>query len=565
MGRSENPLDPTAGPVQRFAHALRVLRREAGSPTYREMARRADYSAPTLSGAAAGERMPSLPVALAYVAACGGDPEEWEARWQALAQEASALSVAGDEDKPAPYRGLARFGTEDGDLFFGRDQLVADLVELTRKERFVALVGASGSGKSSLLRAGLVPALHDLDAADGRPAAIRICAPGPTPLTTHGALLTPVDADGDTVLVVDQFEEIFTLCQNPLERAEFIRGLLRARSNDPGDSGDFDRSGDTGATDTSSACDSRLRVVIAVRADFYGRCAAHHELVEALNAATLLVGPMAPEQVRETIVGPAAAGRLVVERALTARILSDVAQEPGALPLMSHALLELWRRRKGRTLTLEAYDAIGGMQGAVGHTAEEVFAGFTPAQTELARAMLLRLITPGDGAPDTRRPADRAELVRSAEAETVLEALVRARLLTVDGTGVDLTHEALITAWPRLRAWVESGRERLRLQRHLTESAREWEQLDRDPGALYRGARLLAARAAFMEADSTAADLTPIEREFLVTSIRSGRFVQPALVLTRRFVQSRWWLVFRLALLCWAVIWTVWFLNRDHP
>jgi hypothetical protein len=130
---------------------------------------------------------------------------------------------------------------------------------------------------------------------------------------------------------------------------------------------------------------------------------------------------------------------------------------------------------------------------------------------------------------------------------------------------VDLTHEALITAWPRLRTWVETDRERLRLQRRLTESAKEWEQLARDPGALYRGARLLAARDAFMGADGPSPELTPLEREFLTASVRSGRFVQPALVLVRRFVRSRWWPAFQLALLCAVVLWTVWFLNRDHP
>jgi hypothetical protein len=540
VGRSEKPLDPAAGPVERFAYALRELRRTAGSPTYREMARRTGYSAPTLSGAAAGERLPSLPVALAYVAACGGNTREWEGRWQELA----ALPVANDEEEPAPYRGLARFEAADGALFFGREQLVDDLVGLVRKHRFVALVGASGSGKSSLLRAGLVPALRGLGEAEGRTAVIRVCTPGETPLPTHSALLRPAAGDADTVLMVDQFEEVFTLCRTPELRAEFVHELLRPLSDGPGPG---------------------LRVVVAIRADFYGRCTDHHELVEALNAASLLVGPMTPDQVREAIVRPARAGRLVVERALTARMVSDVAREPGALPLMSHALLELWRRRRARTLTLEAYEGFGGVQGAVAHTAEEVFAGFTEAQTELARVTLLRLITPGDGAPDTRRPADRAELVRSEDAEAVLEALVRARLVTVDGTGVDLAHEALITAWPRLRAWVDTDRERLRLQRRLTESAREWQQLDRDPDALYRGTRLLSARDAFIGVDGPAADLTPLEREFLTASLRSGRFLRPVLIPLRRFVRSRWWLVFRIAVLCGAVIWTVWFLNRPHP
>ncbi|MFK0153585.1 hypothetical protein ACIQVK_16130 [Streptomyces sp. NPDC090493] len=555
MGRAEKPLDPDAGPAERFAHGLRELRRRSGSPTYREMSRRAGYSAPTLSGAAAGDRLPSLPVALAYVTACGGNEREWRSRWQEADTALAALPAPNVADQLAPYRGLARFGTEDSSLFFGRDQLVDEMLGLTLKHRFIALVGASGSGKSSLLRAGLVPALRDLDERAGRPAAIRLCTPGETPLSTHRGLLQAVAGGGDTVLVVDQFEEIFTLCHEPEERVGFIRALL---GNPP-------RTAAAEDDPAPGTPGSRLRVIIGIRADFYGRCAGDAELVDALNTATLLVGPMAPEQIREAIVKPAAAGRLTVERALTDRIIADVAQEPGALPLMSHALLELWRHRRSRTLTLDAYRAIGGLQGAVAHTAEEVFACFDREQAELARSMLLRLITPGEDAPDTRRPADRVELVRSQEAEAVLEALVRARLLTVDGSGVDLTHEALITAWPRLRAWVESDRERLRLQRRLTEAAREWEALGRDPGALYRGERLVAARDAFPMSRGPAADLTPLEREFLTESIRNGRYVQPVLVMTRRFVRSRWWSVFRVALVCSVVIWTVWFLNRPHP
>ncbi|MFC7895433.1 hypothetical protein [Streptomyces sp. NPDC057381] len=533
--------------MQHFADGLRQLRREAGSPTYREMSRRAGYSAPTLSGAAAGERLPSLPVTLAYVRACNGPDTHWERRWHATAAEVAALPAGRNTDDPSPYRGLARFGTNDSDLFFGRGPLVNELVDLTHEHRFVALVGASGSGKSSLLRAGLVPALRTPADRARRPAAIRICTPGPTPLQTHGHLFTPADTgdrDTDTVLLVDQFEEIFTLCRDPEERAGFLQRLL---------------------SPCTAGARSRLRVVVAVRADFYGRCADHPALVDALNTATLLVGPMSPEQVRDAIVKPAAAGRLVVERELTARIVADVAREPGALPLMSHALLELWHRRRARTLTLDAYQAIGGVQGAVAHTAEEVFATFTKAQTETARALLLRLVTPGENAPDTRRPADRAELTVSTEAEDVLETLVRARLVSVDDDGVDLTHEALITAWPRLCAWVDADRERMRLQRRLTEAAREWEQLDRDPGALYRGARLLAARNAFMRPTGPVPDLTPLEEEFLTTSVRTGRLVQPLLVHTRRFVRSPWWLRARLFLLCSTLIWTIWFLNRDHP
>ncbi|MGC9442901.1 helix-turn-helix domain-containing protein [Streptomyces sp. WG5] len=543
MGRSEKPLDPTAGPVQRFAHDLRALRRAAKSPTYRDMARRTGYSAPTLSSAAAGERPPSLPVTLAYVAACGGHPDEWERRWRELTERLPSGPTPSPDD-PAPYRGLARFETTDDGLFFGREHLVGDLLEMTRKHPFVALVGPSGSGKSSLLRAGLVPALRRLPENGGRPSTIRICTPGETPLTTHGGLLSPVEGAAPTVLLVDQFEELFTLCRDPSERSGFLQGLLHSRPI-LGEGG--------------------LRVVVTVRADFYGHCADHPELVEALNTATQLVGSMSPEQVRDAIVKPATASRLVVERALTSQIIADMAQEPGALPLMSHTLLELWHRRRARTLTLQAYRAIGGIQGAVAHTAEELFRDMSEAQAGLARMMLLRLIAPGDGAPDTRRPVDRDELARSPEAEAVLERLVRARLVTADDATMNLSHEALITAWPRLHTWVEADRERLRLQRRLTEAAREWAQLDRDSDALYRGTRLVAARDAFIKTDGSADDLTPLEREFLMESLRRGRYTRPFVAVSRRFVRSRWWLVFRLATACSMVLWTVWFLNRDHP
>ncbi|QDQ15960.1 hypothetical protein [Streptomyces spectabilis] len=495
MGRREKPLEPTAGPVQRFAYDLRKLRAEAGSPTYRALAERTAYSAPTLSAAASGDRLPSLPVLLAYVVACGGDRAVWEARWR----ETIAAEPAPDGGG-SPYPGLARFGPDDRDRFHGRDDLVAELLALTGRRRLTAVVGASGSGKSSLLRAGLIPVLREgrgAPAAGPRVAAIRVLTPGERPARTHGARFEPGDEDGegggeagDTFLVVDQFEEVFSLCHDRDERERFIGRVLAAR--DPG---------------------SRLRVVIAVRADFYGRLAEHGPLAEALRDATLLVGPLLPHQLREAIVRPAAAERLVVERALTARIVADTGDEPGGLPLMAHALREVWRRRSGKALTLAAYEAIGGVQGAVAHTAEEVFGHFTEAEAARARALLLRMVAPGDGTQDTRRTVERTEL--GSDCDAVLERLVAARLLTVDGTRVDLAHEALISAWPRLRRWVETDRERLRLHRALTEAALSWRDLDRDPGALYRGTRLSTAREAFT--DTT--ELTALEGEFLTASV----------------------------------------------
>ncbi|MER5972998.1 hypothetical protein ABT112_25255 [Streptomyces sp. NPDC002055] len=502
-------MDPSAGPVQRFAHELRKLRQEVGGPTYRTMAQQARYSVTALSQAAAGEQLPSLSVALAYAEACGGDRAEWEARWReaaAEAAEAAAVERAGDDTADPPYRGLARFEPGDHGRFFGRDGLVADIVELARSNRFSAVFGPSGSGKSSLLRAGLIPALRNAGSGGGDPSApppavVRVLTPGEHPARTHRAALIPKAGDGDTWLIIDQFEETFTLCRDPAERREFLDALLAA-----------------------GAPESRLRVVVAVRADFFGRCAEHRGLAAALGGATLLVGPMGPAELREAIVKPAAAAGLIVERSLTARIVAEVADEPGGLPLMSHALLETWRRRRGRALTEEAYESVGGVHGAIAATAERVHGELSARQAELARRILLRLITPGEGAPDTRRPTDRAELAAdgtpgdaSDDTSVVLERLVRARLVTVDDGVVDLAHEALITAWPRLRGWIEEDRGRLRVHRRLTEAAKAWQGLHRDPGALYRGTRLAEAEEAF-GTDGERAALTSLERAFLTAS-----------------------------------------------
>ncbi|MEU6557849.1 DNA-binding protein [Streptomyces sp. NPDC046915] len=502
-GRHESPLDPSAGPVARFAAELRKLRAEAGSPTYRVMAQRTRQGASTLSQAAGGERLPTLPVVLAYVQACAGDAVEWEQRWREAAAEAAAEPQAEDVDAESPYLGLARFEPADAGLFFGRDGLTERLFQQACSGRFTAVFGPSGGGKSSLLRAGLIPRLRSPDTTGPRSAAIRMLTPGEQPLRTHGQRLVPADGDGDTWLIVDQFEELYTLCTDPSERDQFIDYLLAA--TDPA---------------------SRLRVVIAVRADFLGRCAAHPRLTAALQDATVLVGPMDPAELREVIVKPAQAEGLIVERALTARLVDEIAGEPGGLPLLSHVLRETWRRRRGRALTEEGYEAAGGVHGAIAQTAEDVYAGLSAEHAQLARLVLLRLVTPGEGSQDTRRPVDRSELdfasgptsaaytpVEAADVSLVLDRLARARLITLDQDMVDLAHEALITAWPRLSGWIDEKREQLRVHRRLTEAARTWDELGRDPGALYRGTRLAAAREQL-----SGASLTPLEQAFLNAS-----------------------------------------------
>ncbi|GHB07305.1 WD40 repeat domain-containing protein [Streptomyces termitum] len=549
MGRREREVDPADGPVVRFALELRKLREEAGvrpGPlTYREMARRAHYSAATLAQAAAGERLPSLPVALAYVRACGGDEAVWEARWHEVGREAAAERLAADDPgtAPAPYRGLARYETGDTDLFFGRDRTTGELADLVRAKPFTVLSGPSGSGKSSLLRAGLIPRLRHLPESGGRPSVIRVLTPGPRPAATHAELLDPAAAVPRSLLIVDQFEELFTLCADGAERTRFVRGLLDTTRPERGG-----------------------RVLIAIRADFYGHLARNRGLADAAGAGTLLLGPMNPEELREAITKPAAAQGHLVEKALTARIVGELDRQPGGLPLMSHALLETWRRRHGRTLTASAYDETGGMAGALARTAEDCYDRLTPAQRRTARHLLLRLVAPGLGTQDTRRPVPRTELdFRTAEREegasaddlaVVLERLARARLITLDHDTVDLAHEAILTAWPRLRGWIDEDRERLRQQRRLTEAAAGWHELGRDPGALYRGVRLSTAREHFTARSVENGELTSVEGEFLAASIGAA-------VRARRRRRARSGVLSALLVLAVLVGMAAWQQNRD--
>ncbi len=512
MGRPELPVDPAAGPVQRLAHDLRELRRSAGGVSYRTMAKKAGFSVTTLAKAASGERLPSLAVLQAYVQACGADPGPWEARW------AEAEALAGEEreedaDAAPPYRGLARFEPDDRELFFGRDRLIDELSELGCGSAFAVVFGASGSGKSSLLRAGLIPLLREKIAQQGRTAVLRILTPGDRPATTYGHLLTPAADDPESWVVVDQFEEVFTLCRERAERDRFLDLLLAARA--PG---------------------SRLRVLIAVRSDFYARCAEHPRLAEALHGSGLLVRPMTADELREAVIGPAQAAGLIVERTLTARIVEDVLDEPGGLPMLSHALLETWRRRKGRMLTLAAYEAAGGVRGAIAASAEEAYGELSPAQAHAARHLLLRMVEPGQGNADTRRPLSWEEMAgwEDPEVRAVAGRLTRARLLTTDDDGVQLAHEALISCWPRLREWIDADRERLRHHRQLTDAARTWLEHDRDPGTLYRGTRLARAEELFAGDDRGYDGLTSEETAFLVAAAEQRAAEERAATRARR-------------------------------
>jgi WD40 repeat protein/class 3 adenylate cyclase len=443
----------------------------------------------------------------------------------------SEVPVPGDP----PFKGLQYFEESDSDLFFGRELLTAKLVRRLQDTQFLSVViGASGSGKSSLVRAGLIPALKKgstlLDGTEPPAGStdwqVHILTPTAHPLEALateltrelGSVVTTAQLIDDlaqeprslslflargsakrhTVLVVDQFEELFTLCRDEFEREAFIDNLLNLVS--PGQ--------------------SSTTLIITLRADFYAHLAQYPELRDAVAQQQEYIGPMTAEELRLAIEEPARRGHWEFEPGLADLILRDVGEEPGALPLLSHALLETWKRRAGHTLTLKGYADAGGVHGAIAHTAESIYQNLPPEEQAIARDIFLRLTELGEGTEDTRRRASFGELLyhteNTGEVRHVLNRLAEARLITLGEDTVEVAHEALIREWPTLREWLNQDREGLRLHRHLTEAAYEWELLGRDSGALYRGAHLAQAREwAALHPNS----LNIGEREFLAASI----------------------------------------------
>ncbi|TWP50560.1 hypothetical protein FKR81_20560 [Lentzea tibetensis] len=494
MPRPEREVDPDSGPVALFAAQLREMRRAAGGPGYRLLAERSGYSMSTLADAAGGRRLPSLAVTLAFVRACGGDVVVWEPRWQQTARLMAARVT--DSEARAPYRGLASYDVGDADLFFGRRRLVEQLTRMLREQSFVAAFGVSGSGKSSLLRAGLVPAMATQVDETGRSPVI--VTPGADPVVALHSALETVPADRNVLLIVDQFEELFTLCADPIVRGEFVAGLAELAARPGADN----------------------RVVIGVRADFYARCTELPDLATLLAEASVPVPPLNDDELREAITKPAHQAGLTVERALVTKILADAGGQSGALPLVSHALLETWRQRRGDVLTVAGYEATGGVAHAIAQTAEAVYTGLDHDQQQTVRQTLTRLVALAEGGQDTRRRVHRGELDFPA-VDKVLETLAAARLVVLDDDTVEVAHEALISAWPRLRTWLTADREALRTHRQLIEAAAMWHSLDRDAGALYRGTRLAIVQE-WAEEESHLAGLNRGEREFLDESVSAA-------------------------------------------
>jgi DNA-binding SARP family transcriptional activator/WD40 repeat protein len=422
---------------------------------------------------------------------------------QSARERAGLVAGSGDDDSVpivCPYKGLATFDADDAEYFFGRERLVAELVARLVGSPMLAIVGPSGSGKSSVMRAGLLPALAGGVVPGSENWTQAIIRPGEQPLLELRRATRRLAREWRGVLAVDQFEEIFTACRDDAERTQFADALVRSA-----------RSGTV--------------VILAVRADFYGRCAAYPGLSQLLGANHVLVGPMSRDELGRAIERPAQRVGLIVEPELVESLLGDVEGRPGALPLLSTALLELWRERDGRRLRHAAYARGGGVQGAVARLAEEAFVGLDDDRQAIARKLLVRLADEDESGAVVRRRVALADLGtgRGDELTDVVERLVDRRLLTVSDGAVEVAHEALLREWPRLREWLADDAEGRREHRRLSDAARAWDADARDPGSLYRGARLAAALDWAAGRDG---DLSPTERAFLDDSRNASEHAQ---------------------------------------
>ncbi len=474
-------------------------------------------------------------------------PSNW-----AKVSERERQTLVGIEEalEPAnPYKGLRAFQEADAADFFGREALVklllsrleeqdvgtqraASLQTESNHPRFLAVVGPSGSGKSSVVKAGLIPALrkealpgsdrwfivemipgtHPLEELEA--ALLRIAVKPPESLiktlqeddrglVRAAKWVLPGD-DSELLLVIDQFEEVFTLSEDEAARTHFLACLLAAAS-DPR---------------------SRLRIVITIRADFYDRPLLYPEFGNLIRKTTELVLPLASDELQQAIVGPAERVGLALETGLVAAIAQDVAAQPGALPLLQYALSELYERRTGRLLTLDAYQTSGRVLGALARRAEELYGSMDDSGQEAARQLFLRLVTLGEGTEDTRRRVRQTELSAVNGSSDAMQQIVdlfgKYRLLTFDRDPItrtptiEVAHEALIRQWARLKQWIETSREDMQQHRRLMAAAEEWGNADQDPSFLASGARLDQFEAFSAHTDIL---LNQQETEYLQASI----------------------------------------------
>jgi DNA-binding SARP family transcriptional activator/WD40 repeat protein len=409
-----------------------------------------------------------------------------------------------------PWKGLVAYDVADAPWFAGRERLVAELLTRVASARLVALVGGSGTGKSSLLHAGLLASLQ----AGALPGSERwvpvVMRPGPHPMRQMvRAALSGADTTEDRtaellerivfgapaasriVLIVDQFEEVWTACTDAAERQSFLDAVAEV-------------------VDTTSRC----TVVLGVRADHVAGLAGQPTLARALTDATVLIGTLTAAEVHRAIEHPAKLAGLVLDVGLADALVDDSGDEPGSLPLLSTALTELWDQRDGRRLTLEAYAESGGLRGAVARIAERAYGELDEADRTAARVLLLRLTGPGEGDAVTRRRVPLTELAAlpNPRVRATVEPLADARLLSLDAGHVEVAHEALFREWPRLRGWLEEHAAARAVQHRLALAAAEWDDGGREQAELWRGTRLSAGldfAAAYPD------EVTTVEREYL--------------------------------------------------
>lgn len=421
-----------------------------------------------------------------------------------------------------PYKGWANFAEADADNFFGREALSENIVADLHDVHFLAVVGASGSGKSSLLHAGVLPRLRMQNWL------IQIITPGARPLerlasglVAKGSPLRTIDelqaqlavdprtlhlaanrlaAQGNAshmLLVVDQFEELFTMPGDESERKAFIDNLLE------------------GVREAGV-----LTILIALRADYYGHAARYDALRSLITQQQKVLDPLGQKDLVRVIAEPAKRGGWQFVEKLVELILSDAGNEPGRLPLISHVLQETWQLRCGTVMTLGGYMASGGMEGAITNAAESLLERMDKERVFIARHIFLTLTEFGEDAEESRRSASWEELRRLDVEESlindVVEALVSARLIVVGEDKIEMAHEAIIHHWPRLQSWIDENRDRLSFDRRLTRAAQEWEENDHKPDFLFGGSRLATAER--MVEENETFRLTREQEDFIKAS-----------------------------------------------
>ena len=398
-----------------------------------------------------------------------------------LRHDASLTPAPSVVSPSCPYRGLFPYDAGDAETFFGREDDVAACLRRLRDARVLAVTGPSGVGKSSLLRAGVVASL----ARSGT--AVLVTTPGAHPMDS----LVGLKPRGRQTLIVDQAEEAVTLCTDPVERSRYAAAL-------------------------AVHLGSGGSLALSLRADHLGDFAPYPEIARVLEDGLYLLGPMSEAGLLSAIEGPARRAGLRLEPGLVDLLVREVEGEPAALPLLSHALRETWERREGPTLTVGGYRATGGIRQAVARSAESVYDAMDATQQSQLRTLLLRLVMPTEDGDAVRARVPRAKVAVDAAHERVVERLVEARLVSIDGDSVQIAHEALVRVWPRLRGWLDDDVDGQRLFRHLAGAADAWESMGRPDSELYRGNRL--SRTVDWR-DRTSPGLSDTESAFLTLSV----------------------------------------------